>query len=105
LAEKGLSHNLKKCKKNKKRIRENDDDDDDKKKDETVKRVAGINNPGTKALTEKVMEEQRKKKLKMDRNENVKTLFNADRDQETVNLKTRNDFMMRGYDIPANARR
>lgn len=104
LAGKGFTHSLKKCKKNKKRTRE-DNDDDDKKKDDNVKRVAGINNPGTKALTEKVMEEQRKKKLKMDRNENVKTLFNADRDQDMVNLKTRNDFMMRGYDIPANARR
>ncbi|KAF2090320.1 DUF602-domain-containing protein [Saccharata proteae CBS 121410] len=64
-----------------------------------------IKNAATASLTAKVLAEQeeRNKRRKMDTNENLKSLFSS-RDQSQPHGKS-SDFMVRGYTIPANAKR
>ncbi|KAI5238293.1 DUF602-domain-containing protein [Aureobasidium subglaciale] len=104
LKEKGLAHSLKKAAKESKKRKKREEADEapalvaiaDKKE------ASNINNSSTAALTAKVMQEQEIKKRKM-HNDNLKTLFSS-RDQSKPIGKSR-DFMTRGYDIPANAKR
>ncbi|PSK55744.1 Protein RTF2 [Elsinoe australis] len=111
LKDQGLAHSLKKAgkdKKKKKRDREEDEAPELVEKNGNGTKKAngengGINNSGTRALTEKVMQEQEKrKKAKMD-NQNLKSLFSS-RDQGKP-LGKSSDFMTRGYDISASAKR
>jgi hypothetical protein len=55
----------------------------------------GIKNSATASLAAKVLEEQERKKRKLDKNENLKGLFSS-RDQ-TRDLKNSKDFMTRGF--------
>jgi hypothetical protein len=57
----------------------------------------GIKNSATASLAAKVVEEQERKKRKMDKNENLKGLFSS-RDQKT-DVKNSKDFMTRGFTI------
>ncbi|KAG8626417.1 hypothetical protein KVT40_005362 [Elsinoe batatas] len=111
LKEQGLTHSLKKAgkdKKKKKRDREEDDGQAADKNGNGTKKSNGenghgINNSSTKALTDKVMQEQeRRKKARMD-NDNLKSLFSS-RDQGKPTGKS-SDFMTRGYEIPAGTKR
>ena len=64
---------------------------------------ASIKNAGTAALTAKVLaeEEAKTKRRKANPNDNLKSLFST-----TLNKPVRNgDFMTRGFDIPASAKR
>ncbi|PNS18536.1 Protein RTF2 [Sphaceloma murrayae] len=104
LKEQGLSHSLKKASKEKKKKKRDREDDDapalvEKKNGDN----GGINNTSTKALTEKVMMEQEKRKKAKMGNDNIKSLFSS-RDQGKP-LGKSSDFMTRGYDIPASAKR
>ncbi|KAF2226563.1 Rtf2 RING-finger-domain-containing protein [Elsinoe ampelina] len=111
LKEQGLTHSLKKAgkeKKKKKRDREEDDSQATEKNGNGAKKANGenghgIKNSSTKALTDKVMQEQeRRKKSRMD-NDNLKSLFSS-RDQGKPTGKS-SDFMTRGYEIPAGTKR
>lgn len=107
LREEGRTHSLKKAKGEKKKNKKRKHDDDG---EEVVKKLAvekgeegGINNAGTKALTEKVLREQERKKAERKANENLKSLFSS-RDQSKP-IGRSSDFMTRGYQIPADAKR
>ncbi|KAF2151385.1 DUF602-domain-containing protein [Myriangium duriaei CBS 260.36] len=109
LREAGLSHSLKKAGKDKKKKdkkkREREEDEAPKlaEKKSDANGGGGINNSSTKALTEKVMlEQEKRKKARMD-NENLKSLFSS-RDQSKPMGKS-SDFMTRGFEIPAAAKR
>ncbi|KAF4552301.1 Rtf2 RING-finger domain-containing protein [Elsinoe fawcettii] len=110
LKEQGLTHSLKKAgkeKKKKKRDREEDGEQAEKNgngvKKSNGENENGINNSSTKALTDKVMQEQeRRKKARLD-NDNLKSLFSS-RDQGKPSGKS-SDFMTRGYEIPASGKR
>lgn len=102
LAEKGLSHSLKKVgggKKRKKGVEEAG-----KKKPEAVIEAAsnGINNSSTASIAAKVREEQEKNKKRKTESDNVQSLFSS-RDQSKPMGKS-SDFMSRGYSLPTAAK-
>jgi len=104
LKEKGLAHSLKKAaKESKKRKKREEVDEAPALVPVTDQKEANnINNSSTAALTAKVLQEQEAKKRRM-HNDNLKTLFSS-RDQSKPIGKSA-DFMTRGYDIPAGAKR
>ena len=65
--------------------------------------ASNIRNSGTASLTAKVMAEQDKNKKRRMENENLKTLF-SNRDPSKPHGRS-SDFMTRGFDIPAGAKR
>jgi len=105
LKEKGLTHSLKKGKKRK--ARDVEDTNGEEKVPglvSTKKASNGVNTPmiknsATASLAAKVLEEQAKKKRKLDGNANLKSLFSS-RDQAS-NMKNSKDFMNRGYSLPS----
>ena len=102
LKEQGLTHSLRKLGKDKKKTKSKKRGLEEE--DETPKLVDtanGINNAGTKALTQAVLAEQERKKKAKLANENLASLFSS-RDKGMGN---NTDFMTRGYQIPADARR
>ncbi|RAO73995.1 uncharacterized protein BHQ10_010007 [Talaromyces amestolkiae] len=123
LAEQGLTHSLKKLSGSKKRKKhangesslaattEESAASSTKAKAESIDKdkpsissASGIKNASTAILTAKVLEEEqeRKKRQKMARSENLQTLFHNDNDKRKMKD---GDFMTRGFSIPANARR
>jgi hypothetical protein len=105
LKEKGLAHSLKKAAKESKKRKKREEADEAPALVPVTdhKEANNINNSSTAALTAKVLlEEQEAKKRRMN-NDNLKTLFSS-RDQSKPIGKSR-DFMTRGYDIPAGAKR
>lgn len=64
---------------------------------------SSIRNSGTASLTAKVMAEQEKNKKRRLENENLKSLF-SNRDPSKPHGRS-GDFMTRGFDIPASAKR
>ena len=103
LKEKGLAHSLKKAaKESKKRKKREEADEAPASMSVDKKEANNINNSSTAALTANVLQEQEIKKRKM-HNDNLKTLFSS-RDQSKPIGKSA-DFMTRGYDIPAGAKR
>lgn len=65
--------------------------------------ASGIRNSGTASLTAKVMAEQEKNKKRRLDNDNLKSLF-SNRDPSKPHGRS-SDFMTRGFDIPAGAKR
>jgi hypothetical protein len=100
LRAKGLAHSLKKMpgagKKRKKKAAE-EEVKAKPQKEERAKPEAGIKNTSTASLTARVLEEQeaRNKKRKLQRNENLDSLFSS-RDPSKPPSK-RNDFLSRGF--------
>jgi len=127
LAEKGLTHSLKKAPgAGKKRKKNNAEADSGKvsdtngipyaSKDQSSKPAVasvpspavksnGIKNAATASLTAKVLQEQeeRNKRRKMENNPTLEKLFSS-RDQ-TKPIGKSSDFMSRGFTIPANDKR
>lgn len=68
-----------------------------------AKATATINNSSTASLTARVMEEQERSKKRKLENENVKSLFSSG--DQKANLGKSNDFMSRGYSLPAGGKR
>ena len=104
LKEKGLAQSLKKAAKESKKRKKREEADDAPAlvRVNDQKEANNINNSSTAALTAKVLQEQEAKKRRM-HNDNLKTLFSS-RDQSKPTGKSA-DFMTRGYDIPAGAKR
>ncbi|KAK4941361.1 hypothetical protein LTR28_008914, partial [Elasticomyces elasticus] len=106
LKAKGLSHSLKKAsgagKKRKKDKTEGKIDANGHASRESPK-ASGIKNASTAALAAKVLQEQEQNKRRRMDNDNLKSLFTS-RDQ-TKPSGNSNDFMTRGYTIPAGAKR
>ncbi|OKL61625.1 hypothetical protein UA08_03863 [Talaromyces atroroseus] len=117
LAEQGLTHSLKKLSGSKKRKKHGNGESSaavteepaSKAKIETSNKPtstssSGIKNASTAMLTAKVLEEEdeRKKRQKMGRSENLQSLFHSDKSKQKMKD---GDFMTRGFSIPANARR
>lgn len=115
LKQRGLSHSLKKLAGSSKKRKKNADVDGEKdngltnghSKDKAKAPSSNVNikNASTASLTAKVMEEQeeRNKKRKTAKNGNLDSLFSS-RDQSKPIGKS-SDFMSRGFDIPAHAKR
>ncbi|KKY13276.1 hypothetical protein UCDDS831_g09153 [Diplodia seriata] len=108
LKEKGLTHSLKKAAGGKKRKNGGGGDDKDgkaTKKEKKEKKAAadGIKNSATASLTARVLAEQeeRNKRRKIENNENLSSLFRKDQNKPGKN----SDFMTRGFNIPAQAKR
>lgn len=103
LAEKGLSHSLKKVGGGKKRKK--GAEEAEKKKPDVTEEVHnnGINNTSTASIAAKVRQEQEISKKRKTESENVKSLFSS-RDQSKP-LGKSSDFMSRGYSLPAAAKR
>jgi len=103
LAEKGLTHALKKLsdKKSKKRKA----DEASTKSSKKTKKESNIRNPATAALTSKVMEDEKLKneQRKLQMSDNIQTLFSKKEDGHKPG-KNR-DFMSRGYSLPAHMQR
>jgi hypothetical protein len=100
LKEKGLAHSLKKGAKESKKRKKPDQVD---QAPALVSATANnINNASTASLTAKVLKEQEAKRRRT-QNDNLNTLFSS-RDQSKPIGKSA-DFMTRGYDIPAGAKR
>ncbi|EEA25793.1 Replication termination factor 2 [Talaromyces marneffei ATCC 18224] len=125
LAEQGLTHSLKKLSGSKKRKKHANGESssssaataeepaasstkakaDSINKDKApISSASGIKNSSTAILTAKVLEEEqeRKKRQKLARSENLQSLFHNDKDKREMKD---GDFMTRGFSIPANARR
>ncbi|KAK7524607.1 DUF602 domain protein [Phyllosticta citriasiana] len=112
LSASGLTHSLKKAPGGKKRKKGADAEktfDSSRSKEKIKEAVAkpsdGIKNSATASLTAKVLAEQEKKnkRRKVERNENLSSLFSS---KDPAKVSTRNtDFMNRGFDIPAQAKR
>jgi hypothetical protein len=123
LAEQGLTHSLKKLSGSKKRKKHANGESSTaptaeelaassmKAKAESIDKdkppiscASGIKNASTAILTAKVLEEEqeRKKRQKLARSENLQSLFHNDNDKRKMKD---GDFMTRGFSIPANARR
>lgn len=123
LAEQGLTHSLKKLSGSKKRKKHANGESSSaettedpaasstKAKAESIDKdkppissASGIKNASTAILTAKVLEEEqeRKKRQKLARSENLQSLFHNDNDKRKMKD---GDFMTRGFSIPANARR
>ncbi|KAF4546740.1 Replication termination factor 2 [Lasiodiplodia hormozganensis] len=113
LKEKGLTHSLKKA--GGKKRKKNGDSGEEKNgeatkngesKKEKKKKAAtadGIKNSATASLTARVLAEQeeRNKRRKIENNENLSSLFSKDQGNKGKN----SDFMTRGFNIPAQAKR
>ncbi|KAF2673523.1 DUF602 domain-containing protein [Microthyrium microscopicum] len=111
LKEKGLTHSLKKAAGGKKRKKNVDmdgekvpqlvktDDAKNSKKDKMA-----IKNSSTASLTAKVLEEQeeRNKKRKMQKNDNLTSLFTPK--ERAHNAGKKNDFFTRGFSIPGQGK-
>jgi hypothetical protein len=123
LAEQGLTHSLKKLSGSKKRKKHANGEAstagkaeepaasstnakaESTDKDKTpIFSASGIKNASTALLTAKVLEEEqeRKKRQKLARSENLQSLFHNDNDKRRMKD---GDFMTRGFSIPADARR
>ncbi|KAI5309249.1 hypothetical protein KEM55_003684 [Ascosphaera atra] len=119
LAEKGLTHSLKKASGNKKRkkhqsealetaagAQNGDAKEPSAKKHTKISRDdggSGIQDASTAMLTAKVLGEQRERhKMRGDQNENLKTLYTSSKKDGKMRDA---DFMTRGYSIPAEAKR
>ncbi|KUL87229.1 hypothetical protein ZTR_03312 [Talaromyces verruculosus] len=123
LAEQGLTHSIKKLSGSKKRKKHANGEasttataeepaaSPTKAKAESIDKdkppissASGIKNASTAILTAKVLEEEqeRKKRQKLARSENLQSLFHNDNDKRKMKD---GDFMTRGFSIPANARR
>ena len=106
LQERGLTHSLKRLKKSKKAAVAEADapaSADIKSKPQKPNGSNGIQNANTASLTAKVLEEQeaRNKKRKADKNENLESLY-ANTKAGHVKKGKNNDFMTRGFSIPAH---
>ena len=102
LKDRGLTHSLKKVKKSKKASKDYKvTNDEGKQKAKTQMSSNGIQDAATASLTAKVLEEQdlRNKKRKAHNNENLESLYSK---QEAVKKGKNNDFMSRGFSIPAH---
>ncbi|KAK7534040.1 Rtf2 RING-finger-domain-containing protein [Phyllosticta citribraziliensis] len=113
----GLTHSLKKAPGGKKRKKgadaANGSDEKasdssgskEKKKRTEAKSSDGIKNSATASLTAKVLAEQeeKNKRRKMENNDNLNSLFSNKDPAKGLNKNT--DFMNRGFEIPAQARR
>ena len=121
LREQGLTHSLKKASSKKRKGRTTVEQDVDgialagEAKGATTKAKskherdgpgpkASINNASTASLTAKVLaeEEAKAKRRKLDSNDNLKTLFSKGSTQASTKNR---DFMTRGFEIPAGAKR
>ena len=126
LAEKGQTHALKKASRSKKRKKNSEAKEGEvtsgmkngapttqvaatiSKKANGIATPAstnGIKNAATASLTARVLaeEQEKAKRRKLDRNDNLKSLFSS---KEKDGTKGRNtDFMTRGFSIPAGAKR
>ncbi|EKG20752.1 hypothetical protein MPH_01919 [Macrophomina phaseolina MS6] len=107
LKEKGLTHSLKKVggKKKRKNVESEEKAEEKKKEKKAAAASDGIKNSATASLTARVLAEQeeRNKRRKLENNDNLKSLFSA---KESTGPKGKNrDFMSRGFDIPAQAKR
>lgn len=114
----GLTHSLKKAPGGKKRKKGTDaangseekasdsSGSKEKKKKSEPKASDGIKNSATASLTAKVLAEQeeKNKRRKLTNNDNLNSLF-ISKDPAKVPANKSNDFMSRGFDIPANAKR
>ena len=121
LQEQGLTHSLKKAAKESKKRKKREEKDeiipasvvaDEEKSRSVTPRITtpagengagGIQNTSTRALTDKVLQEQEQKKKRKMENNNVRSLFSS-RDPTKPHGKS-SDFMTRGFSIPANTRR
>ncbi|KAF7846210.1 hypothetical protein BT93_L4836 [Corymbia citriodora subsp. variegata] len=124
LKEKGLAHSLKKSSKESKKRKKRGDDEEAPalvpnatntlSKSEKTNSAAtpdlektnghsGIKNTSTASLTARVMAESAASKKRRLENENLKSLFSS-RDQSKPSGRS-GDFMTRGFDIPAGAKR
>ncbi|KAL1638025.1 Replication termination factor 2 [Diplodia intermedia] len=107
LKEKGLTHSLKKVGGKKRKNGGDDKDGKATKKEKKEKKAAaaadGIKNSATASLTARVLAEQeeRNKRRKIENNENLSSLFRKDQNKPGKN----SDFMTRGFNIPAQAKR
>lgn len=105
LKENGLTHSLKKLG-GKKRKKNGDGEDkaaaEAKDAEKKAKAADGIKNTATASLTARVLaeQEQRNKRRKMEKNDNLNSLFSTSK-----NTGKNIDFMNRGFDIPAQAKR
>ncbi|MDI1485887.1 MAG: Replication termination factor 2 [Ramalina farinacea] len=103
----GLTHSLKKAtgsgKKRKKATEMEPNGKKTKEHDRTQSKTEAIGNAETASLTAKVLAEQeaRKKRRKLDSNDNVKSLFSS----RTGTDAHTGDFMTRGFTVPADAKR
>lgn len=93
----GLSHSLKKDKSKK---RKKDEDKEEKKVNGNGSSKA-IKDEGVAALTAKVSEEEARKKRKTVENENIQSLYSKSDGKARKN----NDFMTRGFSIPAGGKK
>lgn len=101
LAEKGLSHSLKKVGSGKKR-KKGVEEAEKKKSDAAVEVESSINNASTASIAAKVRQEQEKSKKRKTESENVQSLFSS-RDQSKPMGKS-SDFMSRGFSLPTAAK-
>jgi len=104
LAEKGLTHALKKLsdKKSKKRKA---DEASTKSSKKAKEKESNIRNPATAALTSKVMKDEKLKneQRKSQMSDNIQTLFSKKEDGHKPGKNK--DFMSRGYSLPAHTQR
>jgi Rtf2 RING-finger len=104
LKESDLTHSLKKApgSKKKRKNAETGAEENGKESNGTTNgtKATGIKNAATASLTAKVLGEQeaRNKKRKLEKNENIKSLF-SNRDQ-TAKMSNSSDYMTRGYALP-----
>ncbi|KAF4307026.1 hypothetical protein GTA08_BOTSDO05200 [Botryosphaeria dothidea] len=105
LKEKGLTHSLKKAGGKKKRKNGEGEEKAEEKKEKRAATADGIKNSATASLTAKVLAEQeeRNKRRKMESNDNLKSLFSSKDPKRSMGKN--NDFMSRGFNIPAEAKR
>lgn len=105
LKEKGLTHSLKKAGGKKKRKNGEGEEKAEEKKEKRAATADGIKNSATASLTAKVLAEQeeRNKRRKMESNDNLKSLFSSKDPKRPMGKN--NDFMSRGFNIPAEAKR
>lgn len=104
LAEKGLTHALKKLS-DKKAKKRKADDASTKSSKKAKEKESSIRNPAAAALTNKVMEDEKLKseQRKLLMSDNIQTLFSKKEDEHKPG-KNR-DFMSRGYSLPAHMQR
>jgi len=102
LAEKGLTHALKKADKSKKRKKGSAAAAAETDMKANAAEESGIKNAAAASLTTKVLEDEKinNKKRKMEMSDNVKSLFSKGN-----NKKSGGDFMTRGYSLPAEMQR
>lgn len=108
LAEKGLTHSLKKAPDSKKRKKHHGDSLEKAAKKESGKKAkkthTGIQNAATAMLTSKVLEEQEgaQKRRKDNQSENIQSLFTSSSGKEKIKDA---DFLTRGFAFPSKTTR